>query len=210
MQMKTSLIATIVVILVVLVGGCSLYGYTNNVRNEAVRREAALTAQYLDNQNQLSSYISGFYESVGVANLKSDKLDQILVDAVKGRYDEGGFGGKGGLLNAITEAYPQIDLTIYDKIVDYVSAGREAYKAVQSKLLDQLRNYDTWRQTGFVRSMLVSGPLHVPTDRLEARVGEKVYKGNEARDKMYQIVLVSGATRAYETGTMEPLNVEKK
>lgn len=195
-----------VAVLFVVIG----LGYVNSIRNSGIEYETRLSAQYLDNQNNLSAYIAGFYEQLGVADRKSDKLDQILADAVKGRYeDAGGFGKGGGFFNAIAEAYPDLaGLDVYDRIVDYVSAGRESYKATQSKLLDMLRGYDVWRQQGIFRSMVVS-LLGVPSDRLIARVGNSTWQGDDALEKMYQIVLVTDARAAYETSTMKPLSVDK-
>ena len=192
-----------VAVLFVVIG----LGYVNSIRNSGIEYETRLSAQYLDNQNNLSAYIA---EQLGVADRKSDKLDQILADAVKGRYeDAGGFGKGGGFFNAIAEAYPDLaGLDVYDRIVDYVSAGRESYKATQSKLLDMLRGYDVWRQQGIFRSMVVS-LLGVPSDRLIARVGNSTWQGDDALEKMYQIVLVTDARAAYETSTMKPLSVDK-
>lgn len=193
----------------VVVVGLSFYGYLNGLRSEGVRRETQLSAQYLSNQNYLSSYVSGFYEQLGVAGLKSDKMDQILLDAVKGRYEKnGGFAPNGAFFSAIVEAYPDVKgLNVFDKIVDYVSAGREGYRATQDKLLDMLRSYDAWRGDGFVQSYLVERVLGVPSKRLEARIGDQTLIGPDARNKMYQIVLASDAKKAYETGVMDPLQV---
>ena len=79
----------VLVVLAAIIGsGLVFYGYINGLRSESVKREAQLSAQYQSNQNYLSTYISGFYEQIGVANLKSEKMDQILSDAVKGRYEK--------------------------------------------------------------------------------------------------------------------------
>ena len=203
--MGKGLIITLGVVAALVVVAISLYGYVNNMRSAGITHETALNAQYLDNQNELSSFKSSFYEQVGVANLKSDKLDQILEDAVKGRYEgkmEPGTGGS--MFSAITEAYPDLkgQLDLYDRIVDFVRAGREAYKQKQSKLLDQLRAYDKWRQDGIVKSV-----LGIPSDALEARIGTKVPRGVAARDQMYVIVLTSDTKKAYETGVDEPMQV---
>lgn len=190
----------------------SLYGWLNSTRNTAISFERQLSAQYLSNQNNLSAYISGFYEQVSVAQTQSEVLNDILLDAVKGRYDseQGGFNVDSAFFAAVVEAYPEASaqelLRNWGKIQDYITAGRESYKNVQDKLLDQLRAYDTWREQGFVRSAVVSA-LGFPSHRLEARVGENVHYGLQARDKMYQIVLTKDAQKAYEDGTMDPLKV---
>jgi len=213
--MKKGVVALIgcgglIVLLLIVAGG--FYGWFNGLQKDAVTQENALNAQYLDNQNYLSSYISGFYEMVGVANVKSDKMDQILTDAVKGRYGKNGFSAQGAFFSAVKEAYPDLaGLNVFDKITDYVAAKREGYKSMQSKLLDMLRSYDTWRQSGIIRSLLLKNVLQIPsTTRLIARIGTQQWKGQAALDKMYEIVLVSEAKKAYETGEMKPLDATQK
>lgn len=212
-EMKKGLIIGACVAAAMMLCVFSYYGYLNSLRSEKIAYETQLNAQYLSNQNYLSAYISGFYEQVGVVNLKSEKMDSILTDAVKGRYDQqGGFApNKNALFSAIHEAYPDVSgLNIYDKIVDYIASHREGYRAIQDKLLDILREYDFWRQDGFVQSWVVENVLGVPSDTLEARIGTDIAKGKAARDRMYQIVLAQQSRDAYKTGTMEPLKVPGK
>lgn len=204
------IIAGSVITLVCVILG-SLYAYVNSVRNEGLDWETRLSAQYLDNQNYLSSYISGFYEQVGVAQAQGDVLNRILTDAVKGRYDgEGGFAVNSPLFAAIVEAYPEASLAElmanWGKIQDYITAGREGYRNQQSKLLDMLRGYDLWATQGYVRSYLVL-VMGFPSEMLRAQVGEMVFTGESALQKMYQIVLTSQALDAYQSGTMDPLTV---
>ncbi len=190
----------------------SIYSTFNTIQQEGVDQETALTAQYLDNQNELSAYVSGFYEQIGIANLKSDKMDQILLDAVKGRYDgkTSAQPGQGQLFSAIKEAYPDLNgLNIYDKIVDYVRAGRESYKQKQSKLLDMLRAYDRWRQSGIIHSKLVV-LTGFPSHALRAQIGVNATFGEQALSQMYVIVLTSDAIKAYQTGVQDPLPMPGK
>lgn len=195
-----------VVMLVVV----SVFVSFNNTQKQGVDLETQLTAQYLDNQNELSSYISGFYETIGVADRKSEKLETILVEAVKGRYDgkTSAQPGNGQLFSAIVEAYPDLAaLDTYDKVVDYISAGREAYKQKQTKLLDMLRNYDKWRNSGLVKKQMVA-MVGFPSENLKAQIGTEIKRGRDAEDQMYLIVTTSDTKTAYETGTMDPLTPE--
>ncbi len=206
--MKTLIIVGAIVAALFL-SAIGLYSYANGLQTEGVARETELNAQYLDNQNELSTYISKFYETIGVANLKSDKMDQILTDAVKGRYDgqaSSAKTGQGQLFSAIKEAYPNIDLSIYDRILDQIAAGRDAYKAKQSKLLDMLRGYDKWRETGLVQSRIIAA-MGVPSNHLEARIGTSVKHGSDAREQMYLIVLTQSTTDAYNSGHLDPLTI---
>jgi len=203
-------IVSMFLFVVVLLG--SIYSYVNGLYSASVSYETQLNVQYLSNQNYLSAYISGFYEKLELVKFQSEKLNQVLLDAVKGRYDKGGFKVGSSFFTVIREAYPEQSLAglmkSFDKVNNYISAGREGYRAVQDKLLDQLRAYDKWRESGIVQRLIVGDVLGVPSERLEARIGANVYKGKVARDKMYTLVLASDARKAYETGTMEPLKVQ--
>lgn len=203
------------VVLFSLIGGFSCYSWVNGLRNDGIKKERALSAQYLDNQNYLSAFISGFYEQVGLVQAQNEAVNTILEDAVKGRYEGqgGGYTVNSPFFNAVFEAYPEASLEQllenWGKIQDYVVAQREGYRNVQSKLLDMIREYDTWRETGFVKSAIVR-QLGFPSYRLEARVGDAVITGEAARQKMLQIVLTKAAKDAYESGEMDPLQVPQR
>ncbi|MDP2598730.1 MAG: hypothetical protein Q8P49_02780 [Candidatus Liptonbacteria bacterium] len=203
------LILAIAAAAALLICGMWFYGYINGLRSEGVQRETTLSAQYLSNQNYLSSYISGFYEQLGVVQYKSEKLDQILADYAKGRrFGADSQSDRAGFINAVAEAVPDLKgLDIADRMMDYVAAGREGYRTTQDKLLDMLRSYDNWRADGIVQSWVIEHMLSVPTKRLEARIGDQMLVSADARNKMWQIVLASDAKKAYESGVMEPLKV---
>ncbi len=187
-----------------------IYSYINGVRNEGIQHERQLTAQYLDNQNYLSGYISGFYEQVNIAQTQNDTLNKILLDTVKGRYEDGGYQINSAFFAAIHEAYPELSLqqllANWGRIQDYIVAQREGYRNMQSKLLDQLRVYDTWRETDLLRSTVLRA-IGFPSSSLEARLGDTVVSGELARNRMYRIVLTGDAVKAYEDGVMDPLEV---
>ncbi len=208
------LIIAVAVLGGLFVGGVSFYGYANGVRNELVRQETALNAQYQDNQNELANYEVAFYEQTGLANLKSEKMDKIISDAVKGRY-EGADGqpverGQGGaFFSALIEAYPDLrgQLDVYDKIISFVASGREAFKAKQSKQLDMIRAYESYRQTGWVRSWFID---RIGYPSLRAQIGTQVVRGPDALAQMELIVTTEATNRAYQSGTMKSLEVPTK
>lgn len=204
-------IIAMVVFGAILFIGLNLWGYANGLWNTMVGYETTLNASYKSNQNYLSAYESGFYETIGVANLKSAKLDKILTDAVKGRYDGNTSAkpGSGSLFSAIAEAYPNIDLTIYDKIADYIKAGRAGYRNKQDTLLDQLRSFDNFRRSGILQHLLI-GWGGFPTQNLVAcAAADDCKRGEEAIKRMTQIVVTEGTETAYKTSKMAPLSVPK-
>lgn len=211
MKITRGLITKIVAAASISVLALIVFSYWNGVRNTGIRLERQLTSQYLDNQNYLSAFISGFYEQVSVAQTQSDRLNTVLNEAVKGRYEgEGGFSVDSAFFAAVVEAYPEASLEQllenWGKIQDYIASQREGYRNVQSKLLDQLRTYDTWRETGLFKHLFV-GWIGFPSGSLEARIGRSKTTGDEAREQMYAIVLTEAAKEAYEEGEMAPLEV---
>lgn len=184
----------------------------NGLRNQAVSKEAALVAQYQDNQNELSTYVLQFKESMGVAAKGSERLEDILVEAIKGRYDGNmNPGTDGSMFSAIAEAYPDLTATTesYAKVQDHVVSGRNAYKNKQTKLLDMIRDYETWRETDVINSFIIRSWVGVPTDRLKVTVDGETFTGENALNKISQIVLTRDAVDAYTTGEMDALIVDE-
>ncbi|MCK9344586.1 MAG: hypothetical protein M0P64_00490 [Candidatus Pacebacteria bacterium] len=202
------------VIFVALVAiGIWAYTYANDLWNTAVPHQTGLNAQYKQNQSYLAAYESGFFEMLGVANVKSDKLNKILLDSVKGRYDGNSSAkpGTGMLFSAIAEAYPDLkQLDIYDKVTDYIVAQRAGYNGLQVALLSRIQSFDTWRQSNLVQSLLIKYVLNIPNKDLIACAGPTDCKyGAEALERMRNIVLTEGTEKAYATSKMAPLVAPK-
>jgi hypothetical protein len=211
--MKKSIIILIAVVAVLAIGTISFFCSLSSSQKEGNHMEQELSAKYQGAQLELDTYVKKIKESVGIANLKSDKLDQVISDAVKGRYENNSSAqpGRGQLFSAIKEAYPDASgLNIYDRLIDQVNAGREAYKQTQLALRDQLRAYDTWRTDGLIRPIILRNFLGFPTDNLEARIGTTVKHGKDAEDQMKLLVTSSETDQAYQTGHEEPVDFNKK
>jgi hypothetical protein len=193
-------------VLLVFVGFASI----NGKQKDMVGKEAALSAQYLDTQNVLNNYVAKIREALGVADRNTDALDKVLTDAVRGRYtgDTSAQPGGGQLFSAITEAYP--DLTgvsiNYANVQSAVFAGRDAFQNEQSKMLDMVRDYNTWRNSGFIHSAIV-GMIGAPSDDLTANNGTDTAHGQTALDRMNDIIRTTEGQNAYETGVMDPMDL---
>lgn len=198
----TSLVVVLVLLVGLVIAGLVAF---NNARNGVISRESALTAQYANNQNELSAYVSTVKESMGVANVSAESVNTIISNAIQGRYSDENGGVVNGeahfVVNAVAEAYPDVNLTVvnYQNVQVAISSGREAFKNQQAKLLDMIREYDTWRQSGIIHSVIVSW-VGAPTDGLKAKVGGEVLTGQAALDKMQSLVLSDDAIKSFETG----------
>lgn len=202
--MGKGLITLIVVAVIAALSGLWVYNKVNAEYNAGIALEIKLSAQYQDNQNTLDAATKKIVESVGVANLKSEKFRQIISDAVKGRYEGKMQPGTGGaMFSAIQEAYPQLDLAIYDKIVDLIATERETFKQAQSKLLASVQQYKQWKNTDIIRQWFVA--KYFPSDNLEARIGSKVVTGAAALEQIQLLVTSQGTDDAFSSGKQDPL-----
>lgn len=206
---KLGTVITLAIVVMLAFVAFVLYGNFNSIQKEMVSKENSLNAQYQDNQNELSTYIVTIKESMGVANKNTEALDEVLSNAIKGRYESDNASTDGQLFSAMVEAYPELGnvSTSYEQIQNSIVGGREAYKNKQTKLLDMLRDYDTWRNSGLVRSQMVKF-IGAPSENLVARIGTDQWTGKDALNKMYQIVLVEDAKESYSTGELQPLEFE--
>lgn len=198
-------IAMIVAAVMVIVGGFVLFLVNNGVTNNGNKQEAGLNTQYLDNQNVLSDCITKIRETAAVTTAEADKFEQVMVEVIKGRYEDGSSAqpGSGALFSAIVEQYPDLSglNKAFERVYTVIVGCRSDYRGEQSKLLDKLRAYDSWR-TGSWTVRTFGGEF--PSDNLEARIGTTVTRGKDARDQMYTIVLVKDSIDAYESGVLTP------
>lgn len=206
---KPSVIIGGLVALAVLIGLVSLIGTYTSVRNEGRTQELALTRQFKDTQVRYGQFRTSVYDQLSIANAKRDAMDKILVDAVTGRYDKKGGSGAvdhQAVFSAIVEAYPDLKgLDIYDKIIVQIQAGREAFAKDQEQLQDMIRSYNQWRTTGSLLHPTFVDWAGFPSNSLEARIGQKVYRGTEALDKMSQVIVGSDTHEIFDSGTDKPL-----
>jgi hypothetical protein len=197
-------------VIVAVVLGFGIYAVSTytNLRNEGRRQELALTAEYKAVQVNYGQFRTSFYDQVGIAREKRDAMDKILVDAIGGRYDKPGSPqiDSGKLFSAIQEAYPDLKgLDIYDKILTFVQQGREKFAQDQQKLQRQIQAYNQWRTTGSFLHPVFAGWLF-PSDSLEARIGDKVYRGQEALDKMSSVIVGADTGEIFDSGVDKPLD----
>ena len=134
------------VILVAAVGGFFLY--KAGVMNEGLRQEKQIVSLNNSNTIELNQYVASLKEQVGIANVKSNALDKVLKDAVSARYSPGQLAdpnAKGSFYSAIHEAYPNADLSLYDKILDFTKTKREQYALLSKQMQGLLETFDVWR-----------------------------------------------------------------
>lgn len=178
-----------------------------NITNQGNRRENALNAQYVSNQNVLSDCIVKIRETANVTQAQADEFEAIMVEVIKGRYEgeTSAQPGSGALFSAITEDYPDLSglNEAFERVYTVIVGCRTDYRLEQDRLLDMLREFDDWRNGSQTARWFAK---KYPSDNLVARVGTGSDRGLAAYDRMYTIVQVQDSIESYETGVLEPEN----
>jgi hypothetical protein len=203
MKAIRNLVISLLLVMLLLWGG---YAKVNGVRAGLINWETKLSAKYSSNQATLSTYVTGYAEMLGIADRKADKLNEILIGAVQGRYDQPNAPqiDSGKLFSAIQEAYPSVDLTAYDRILDLIQAKREQFRSNQTELQEMVAAYNSKRTGDIINSAIANG-LGFPSKQLEARIGNDVIHGQAALDRISRIVSDATTSQAFGSGTMAPL-----
>jgi hypothetical protein len=181
----------------------------NDIKSEGVSYETDLNAQYVQNANVLSTYVSSFEEQLGVANLQGNQVKAIITEAVAGQVSVRDLVSPGSspLFIAVKQAYPNVTLPQYNQLINYIQQGRKQFQDGQSDLLKKLSAYDNWRHTGFlIQPALVNG-LGFPTNLLHADVGGKRLTGAAAEAQMWKIVENPTAAAAFASGVEQPIAI---
>lgn len=200
------LIVTLAIVGGLVLAGFGFYSYAANVRNQALAWETQLNAVIRVEVSERATYENTFYEQTGLANLKSQKMDSIIRNALEGRYGDNPNQGQ-ALLQAVAEAYPNTEgLNIYDKILPTVSAGREAIRNKQNLRIEKAQAYNYWRKEGILRAWILSGIY--PSRDLEFSVGGVKYYAAEALEKMAEPISTAAVNKSFETGVETPLQVK--
>lgn len=112
----------------------SFIGY----RNEFVRMEKGIVAQYKDNQNTYDAMWKKFKEASQVTTMYADDLQKVFKDAIQARYEN----STQVAMNWIKENNPNFDASMYTKLQAMIESGRNEFKQSQTMLTDKRRVYE--------------------------------------------------------------------
>lgn len=202
MTRHTKLIAGGIVLALVLIVVLVAFNKHDSLRNQGIAKEAALTAQYEQNQTELSNYILTVTETLGVADANAARVQEILEGAITARDSQ----NDGQVFSALAEAYPDLTATseAYQKVQDAIVSGRETFNNKQSRMLDMVRSYNTWVRSGFIDSTIIRN-LGFPSDDITVTIGDQTWTGEEALRKMGETLKTAEGNAAYESGEMGPI-----
>lgn len=190
---------------------CLITTYTST-RNEGRTKELGLTAEYKAIMADYGQFRAAAIDQLGIAKDKSKAMDEILTNAISGRYNKPGSPqvDSGKLFSAVQEAYPDLKgLDVFDKIVDFVAKGRKEFSQRQEKIAGSVQAYNTWRTTGsFLHPMFVS-LIGFPSNSIEVRAAGKITRGQAALDMMSTPIISEEAGKIFDNGVDQQLPTGK-
>lgn len=137
--MKTSTIVVLAIVgllvLFIFGYGCGCLGY----RQDCVKSEAGIEAQYKQNQNNYDNMWKKFKEIAVVPDMYVNAMKDLWAKTMTARYGE---GGSKALFQFIQEQNPNLDASVYTQLQRTIEAGRNGFEADQKQLLDKKRQYE--------------------------------------------------------------------
>ena len=174
-------IGLVIALFVMIVVGTGIGTY-----NECVEQEAAIEAQYKQNQNNYDNYFKTVVETAQVADKYKDALKDVFTSAIQGRY------GKDGVKSVWTwlqEHNPQLDASAYTKNQQTIEGGRKNFEVNQKMLIDKKQVYQ------------------VQLNRFPSNIFARVLGFPKIDLAKFDIVTSERTSKAFETKKDEPIKL---
>lgn len=133
--MKKALIGLIPVVLLAVI-----YGFMSvHYKNTEIRLRNQVGAQQKSNAAVFDNTWKIISQQAQISSEYKEAFKEIYPALMEGRY---GNARGGALLSFITEANPQFDTKLYEKLANSVEAQRTVFTREQQKLIDLKREHD--------------------------------------------------------------------
>ena len=136
---------------IVLLAGVGVFMSYVSASNTATRYEATIKAKYADNRQVLANYGNKLQEAAQLTDMQAGDLVKLITASNTSRY---GAGGSQAGFQMLHESLPNLDTSLYGKLMTIVEAGHDDYARNQKIILDQCRAYETQRGLFWTGTMM--------------------------------------------------------
>ncbi len=169
---------------------CVLYAVS--VRNDFVRLENAIHANYEDSKNVHSNYVLKIKEMAQVPKMATAQLSQVIEKAIQGRY---GDDGSKAVFQFIQEQNPTVDPALYTNIQKEIAGGRTDFENKMRIVIDSKKTAHNMLDDtvgGFVLSF-----MGMPRKNI----------GYNGQKDDYPVIMSGQSAETFKTGIDEGVNL---
>ena len=173
--MKKLIILVVVVLVAVILGGMLWGQYTT-----MVSLDEKIKSKDVANQSEYDNMWKSFKETAQVTSKQAADIKAAYLDLITGRYQDSNL-----LFKTVKEDNPKMDTSLYNKLMDNITAGRKTFNNCQKQISDIVGEYNQY---------LRSHPL--------------VYiLGFKEKDARSYIITSARTDNAYKTGQDEEVDL---
>jgi hypothetical protein len=135
MKIKAGWIIAIIIILIALV----FVGSTWSIRQNAVAMESQIDGKFAANKSNYDKMWKSFKEMAQVTELQAKQMKDVYMGLIQGRNQDTNL-----LMKMVTEDNPKMEPGLYNKLMDHISSGRNAFDNNQKQIADIVQQYNTY------------------------------------------------------------------
>lgn len=176
----------------IIVAGCiTLTGIIGGInvlsnRSTIITLEESIESQYADNKSNYDSMIKKVKEMVQVTDMYAEDFERIYSGLISGRYEGEESQQLNSLFKVVQESNPTLDSSVYTTLQREISASRTAFANNQTKVLDRIREYNTFIRKKFITSAILN---------------------KQEIDPNKYIVTSTATQEAFDSGTADEINL---
>lgn len=183
MQMTGKMIAVLVAIAIVIIGGISalsIGGYVISVRNDSVELETAFSAQVEANKSTHDKMWKILQQKAGISAQYSEDFGKNFAAIMSNRYGNPDTRTNSMML-WIQEKNPEFSIDLYKDLSRSVEALRTEFDMVQKKMIDIKRVHDNLRLK-FPSSLAMFGKNELQLKLVTSGRTEKAFETGQDND----------------------------
>lgn len=135
-----------------VIGGITLLSN----RNTIITLEQAIESQYTANKSNYDSMIKSAKEMAQVTDMYAEDFEKIYSGLISGRYAGEESQQLNSLFKVVQESNPTLDSTVYTTLQRELSANRKTFDNNQAKVVDRIREYNTFVERKFITSAILN------------------------------------------------------